>query len=272
VLTPISFDHQAFLGDTLPAIAGEKAGILKPGVVCVSARQEPQALAVIAARAASLDVPLFVEGQDWTVEETTQGLRFGVGDSHLALPAPALPGPHQIRNAGLAIAAARGLDGLFAGRPMTADVIARGLAQVSWPARLQRLTCGPLAALLPDRWRLWLDGGHNPAAGQALAQFIDEQGDPFDLIVGMLNTKDIAGFLGPLGGRTRRLRGVSIPGEVNALSAEQVTSAAIRQGLPATPADSVAAALADLARSPEPANVLICGSLYLAGSVLAENG
>jgi dihydrofolate synthase/folylpolyglutamate synthase len=274
VLTPISFDHQGFLGETLTAIAGEKAGILKPGVPCVSARQQPEALAVIGARAASLDAPLFVGGRDWTVEKTAEGLRFSVGGSHLKLPAPALLGSHQIHNAGVAIAAARVLDGVLAGRPLTEAVLARGLAQVSWPARLQRLTRGPLAGLLPEGWQLWLDGGHNPSAGAALALFAEEHwGDrPFDLVVGMLNTKDVGGFLVPLARRARRLRAVGIPGEANALSAEQVATIATARGIASRTADSVAAAIADLAGGAGPARILICGSLYLAGVVLAENG
>jgi dihydrofolate synthase/folylpolyglutamate synthase len=270
VLTPISLDHQAFLGSTLAAIAGEKAGILKAGVACISARQEPAALAVIAARAAALEVPLSLAGRDWTVEEAAGGLRFADGGDSLLLPPPALAGGHQIHNAGLAIAAARRLDGLALGRP---EVLAEGLAQVSWPARLQRLTRGPLTTVLPQGWELWLDGGHNPAAGQALAGFAGEKwGDrPLDLAVGMLNTKDAAGFLKPLAACVRGLRAVAIPGEANSLTADRVAATAERQGLKAAPAVSLAAAVADLAASEGPARILICGSLYLAGRVLAEN-
>lgn len=271
ILTPVSFDHQAFLGDTLGAIAFEKAGILKPGVPCVSSYQEPEALAVIAQRAEILGAPLFLEGRDWRVEPIPGGFRFIMGAEVISLPAPALPGPHQIHNAGLALAATRLLAGVMA--PGTA-ILAAGLRQTEWPARLQRLRRGPLPASLPDGVELWLDGGHNPSAGQALADFIAENwaNRPIDLIAGMLDTKDSRGFFAPLAPLVRRMKGVSIPGEVHSRTAEQVCAAARDEGLIAEPAASVATALADLARDPDAGRILICGSLYLAGTVLAGNG
>jgi dihydrofolate synthase/folylpolyglutamate synthase len=151
--------------------------------------------------------------------------------------------------------------------------ILEGVRRAEWPARLQRLTQGPLAASLPAGWELWLDGGHNPAAGEALARMAaDWRDEPLDLVVGMLNTKDSLGFLGPLAGVARSLRAVAIPGEANSLTAEQVAATARAEGLEATPAATVAEAVAELARLPGPARLLICGSLYLAGTVLAENG
>jgi dihydrofolate synthase/folylpolyglutamate synthase len=271
VLTPISLDHQAFLGDRLAAIAGEKAGILKPGVPCVSARQEPEALAVILAEAEARGVPLFVEDCDWRVEPLSDGFRFIMGGEVLSLPTPALPGAHQIHNAGLAVAATRLLAGVFA--PPGA-IVAAGLRQAEWPARLQRLRRGPLPALLPTGAELWLDGGHNPSAGQALARFIGEswKDQPVDVVAGMLDTKDSRGFFAPLAPLVRRMKGVSIPGEAHSLSAEQVSNAAGSEGLTAEPAASVSAALADLTKDPNVGRILICGSLYLAGTVLAENG
>ncbi|PKU23405.1 bifunctional folylpolyglutamate synthase/dihydrofolate synthase [Telmatospirillum siberiense] len=271
LLTPVSFDHQAFLGDSLDAIAFEKAGIMKPGVPCVSARQEPEAMAVIGRRAEALDVPLFVEDRDWRVEPTPGGFRFIMGAEVVSLPLPALPGPHQIHNAGLAVAATRLLAGVMA--PATAT-LAAGLRQAEWPARLQRLRRGPLISCLPDGAELWLDGGHNPSAGQALARFIAENWTDrsLDLVAGMLDTKDSRGFFSPLAPLVRRMKGVSIPGEAHSRSAEQVCAAARDEGLVAEPAASVADALADLCGKPDVGRILICGSLYLAGTVLAENG
>jgi len=220
VLTPISLDHQAFLGETIAAIAGEKAGILKPGVACVCAAQPPEALAVIEARARELGAPLYLEGRDWSVTETA----FVMGDKRLAMPRPALAGAHQIHNSGLAAACA-----VLLGLPDQA--ILAGITRTEWPARLQRLTQGPLVAMLPAGWELWLDGGHNPAAGEILADWAKTQADlPLRAVVGMLNTKDSQGFLAPLAGQVQDLRTVAIPGEPNSLSAEEVAAKPIATG------------------------------------------
>jgi dihydrofolate synthase/folylpolyglutamate synthase len=271
LLTPISLDHQAFLGDTIAAIAGEKAGILKPGVPCLSAGQTPEALAVIAAEAEALGVPLFVEDRDWQVRRTSEGFRFTMGRHDMTLPVPALPGPHQIHNAGLAVAAALMLRDYF---DIDSKSLAAGLRRVAWPARLQRLTRGPLVDRLPPETDLWLDGGHNPSAGQALARFMESawRDQPVDLVAGMLDTKDSQGFFAPLAPRVRRMKGVAIPGEAHSRTADEVCAAARAEGLAAEPAASVAAAVADLTRDGGVGHILICGSLYLAGTVLAENG
>ena len=281
LLSPISFDHEAFLGNTLAAIAGEKAGIVKKGVPCLSAAQPPEALAVIEARARERQAPLSLEGRAWRVAPRADGMRFEHGGPAIDLPAPSLPGAHQFGNAGLAVAAALTLDGMGAlHRPIDARALAAGVAHADWPARLQRLARGPLAAALPRGWELWLDGGHNPAAGLALAAMAEEWARaptalPLDLIVGMLDTKDARGFLAPFAGRVRNLRTVTIPGEPHAVPAEALAATASAAGLPARAAPGVAAALAGLmdeSRARGPARVLIAGSLYLAGTVLAENG
>ena len=267
VITALSLDHQAFLGETLAAIAAEKAGILKAGVPCVCAAQPPEAMAVIEARAQALQVPLYRQDRDWSVCETETGLLFTHRDERLALPPSALTGPHQVQNAGLAVMAARLLG-------LPAAALARGLRQVQWPARLQRLRHGPLAALLRPDQELWLDGGHNPAAGEALADFIRRTWSdrPVRAVVGMLNTKDSQGFLLPLARHLAEARTVTIPHEANSLEAGAVAATARAAGLKAHPAASVAEAAAQLAQAPGPARLLICGSLYLAGHVLAENG
>ena len=197
------------------------------------------------------------------------GMRYEGARWRLDLPLPSLPGAHQIDNAGTAIACLEQLNGIS----LSPAAIAAGLRHIEWPARLQRLSHGPLVAILPSGWELWLDGGHNPSAGQALGAFIATERDrPLDLIVGMLNTKDAAGFLAPLARQARSLHAVTIPGEENPLPAEAITAAAASVGISAAAAPSIASALSDIIRSAKPGRVLICGSLHLAGIVLAENG
>ncbi|MTJ84163.1 MAG: bifunctional folylpolyglutamate synthase/dihydrofolate synthase [Telmatospirillum sp.] len=269
LLTPISLDHQAYLGDTVAAIAGEKAGILKSGVPCLTTRQDPEAMEVIARRAAAIGAPLLIEGLDWQVGPVPGGMRFTMGERDLSLPLPNLPGAHQIPNAGLALAAAVTLG--LGDRP---DDLARGVTGADWPARLQRLTRGPLAACLPAGAELWLDGGHNPSAGQALAAFIaaNWRDRPLDLVAGMLDTKDSQGFFAPLAPLVRRMRGVAIPDEPHSRTADGVVGAARAEGLAAESAADVEAAVRDLADGGGVGRILICGSLYLAGTILADNG
>ncbi len=268
-ITPVSLDHQAFLGDTVAAIAGEKAGILKPHVVGVIAPQPQEAQRVIEDRAAAIEAPLYRSGQEWRCAAAARGMRYEGRRWRLDLPAPSLLGAHQILNAGTAIACLEQLTG-FA---LSATAIADGLRHIDWPARLQHLERGPLLDILPGGWELWLDGGHNPAAGEVLGAVAAGWRDrPLDLVVGMLNTKDAAGFLAPLAPHARSLHAVTIPGEENPLPAEAIVTAAISVGISAAPAESIAAALRDIIGSEEPGRVLICGSLHLAGVVLAENG
>ncbi len=263
IITPVSLDHQQYLGDTLPEIAGEKAGILKRGVPCVVGPQHPDGLAVIEARAARLGAPLLVHGQHWHAFEDRGRLIFQDDNGLLDLPLPNLPGPHQIENAGAAIMALRHLG---TGDPEAA------VTRAYWPARMQRLRHGPLIDAAPGV-ELWLDGGHNPAGGQAIAATLARMPKrETHLICGMLNTKDIAGYLAPMATQAVCLYAVSIPGEANTLPAEVTRDAALAAGMDAAVAPSVAAALATIAANAPQARVLICGSLYLAGSVLRENG
>ena len=267
-ITPISLDHQAFLGDTVAAIAGEKAGILKPGVPAVIGPQPDDAAAIIEARAAAIAAPLYRWRQEWRCDPRSPGMRYEGGRWNLDLPLPSLAGAHQIANAGTAIACLEQLSG-FA---LPASAIAEGLRHIDWPARLQRLTQGPLVDLLPAGSELWLDGGHNPAAGEVLGEIASFWRDrPLYLIVGMLNTKDAGGFLAPLARHARSLDAVTIPGEENPHPAAQIAAAARGVGIAAREAVSVEAALRDIIGRAEPGRVLICGSLHLAGTVLAEN-
>ena len=271
VITPVSLDHQHFLGDSLREIAWEKAGIIKPGLPCVLAAQAPEADAAIRTRADELKSALYAEGADWSVEAADGGLVYSGATGRHALPLPNLAGRHQIANAGIALAALERLRTVKLGDPAAA----RGLTRVEWPGRMQRLTRGPLTAGLPDGWELWLDGGHNRAAGAMLAAHAAEhwRDRPLHLICGMLNSKDTAAFLKPLAAVAESLCAVTIPGEENAISGDALAATGGELGVPAAAADSVADGLADIAASAQaPARVLICGSLYLAGGVLAENG
>ncbi|MBN9889953.1 bifunctional folylpolyglutamate synthase/dihydrofolate synthase [Salipiger abyssi] len=265
VITPISLDHQQFLGETLAAIAGEKAGILKRGVPCVVGPQPEEVMEVIEARAAKLGAPLIAHGQHWHAWEERGRLVFQDEHGLLDLPLPTLPGAHQIENAGAALAALRYLG-------LGEAAYEAAVTRAEWPARMQRLREGPLAAAAPGV-ELWLDGGHNPAAGEALARHLATLPErPTHLICGMLNTKDISGYLRPLATQAKRLTAVSIPGEANTLPAEETARIAASVGMQADTAETVAEALARIAGADPSARVLICGSLYLAGNILRENG
>ncbi len=262
-ITPVSLDHQQFLGATVAEIAGEKAGILKRGVPCVVAPQEDAAMEVIERHAARLGAPLLAHGQHWHAWEERRRLVFQDEGGLLDLPLPVLPGPHQIDNAGTAIAALRALG---AGDPEAAT------ARATWPARMQRLRRGPLVEAAAG-CELWLDGGHNPAAGAALAATLRAMPPrPTHLICGMLNTKDPAGYLRHLGGIAASCTAVAIPGEGATLPAEATAAAARAAALPAEVAPGIEAAIRAIAARAPSARILICGSLYLAGHVLRANG
>ncbi|MCG6901439.1 MAG: bifunctional folylpolyglutamate synthase/dihydrofolate synthase [Rhodobacter sp.] len=265
VITPVSIDHQQYLGDTLQEIAFEKAGVLKPGVPCVVGKQEDAALEVIERQAGRVGAPLLVRGQHWHVGVERDRLVFQDETGLLDLPLPALLGPHQIENAGMVIAGLRALG-------YSEDACVAGLRNASWPARMQRLTTGPLCVAAPTA-EIYLDGGHNPAAGQALAEVLTGLPPrPLHMICGMLNTKDIRGYMRPLAPHIRQLYGVSIPDQPATVPAADTVTAARDVGIAATGADSVAEAVQAIARHAPDARILIGGSLYLAGVVLRDNG
>ena len=267
-ITPVSIDHVAFLGDTLAAIAAEKAGILKPGVTGIIAPQPREAASVIAARATAIGAPLYRAGDDWRCAASDGGMRYEGARWRLDLPQPSLLGAHQILNAGTALACLERLDGFS----IPPDALAAGLRHIDWPARLQLLERGPLVDLLPPGGELWLDGGHNPAAGEVLGPVLAGWRDrPVDLIVGMLNTKDSAGFLRPMAPYARALRAVTIPGEENPLPDAAIAEAARSVGIDAATAPSLDAAVRAIAARRPAGRILICGSLHLAGVVLAGN-
>lgn len=279
VITPIAMDHESFLGGRIEAVAAEKAGIMKRGVACVVAKQGRKAAKVLEARSTELGVPLIKEGEHFFARTAPDGgLVYRGPSAEWSLPAPALAGAFQYRNTALALAAVERLSRtqvppVFPDFPVGA--LALGIRSVEWPARLQRLTRGPLADMLPEGWELWLDGGHNPHAAEALAQHARSWRDrPLLGVFGILSTKDVDGWLEPLAARFHSLRTVTIPDEAASLSAEDAAKAATKHFcLDARPSPSVEAAVADLVASGSgPARILICGSLYLAGKVLAENG
>jgi dihydrofolate synthase/folylpolyglutamate synthase len=272
VITPVSFDHMDYLGDTLGAIAGEKAGILKPGVPAAVAAQPVEADAAIARRAREIGAPLFRHGREWRVTPHGSGFAYA-GVRRLELPMPALAGPHQIANAATAIAAIDLLPGRIA---IDAEAIGRGLQQVEWPARLQRLTRGPLVASLEKATELWLDGAHNDDGARVVADWVRSLGNgaTIDLVVALRSTKRAAGFFAALAPVTRRLVACGNAADHLATPPEALALAARAAGIAdVATAPDVGAAIRRLAdRSDPPLRVLICGSLYFAGAVLAENG
>lgn len=269
VITPIDYDHQQYLGDTLTAIAGEKAGIIKKETPVIIGYQPDEAREAIMRQAQRVKAPAFVGGEDWQAYEEQGRLIFSDENGLLDLPLPQLPGRFQIQNAGNAIAAIR----VLADARITDAHIAQGLKSVTWSARMQRLGAGHLSKLLPEGTELWLDGGHNPAGGKALAAAFAELEErnpkPLTIIWGMLNTKEAAGYIRPFAGLARHVITLAIPGEENAISAESLAATVIAQGLPAETASSLEDALRRAAQKGENARVLIGGSLYLAGRVLA---
>ena len=278
VIQPVGLDHKEFLGDDLGGIAAEKAGIIKKGAPLVVGPQSEIAREVILRQADRLGVPVYEFGQDFVsrpehgrmVYEDQQGL--------LDLPLPKLTGRHQIENAGVAIAALR-----HAGLGWGADAgIERGLSTVEWPARLQRLTKGPLVETAPRGAEVWLDGGHNPHGAEAVSRAMadmEEYGErPLYLICGMLANKDALGYLRTFNGLARHVVTVGIPGEEASMGAGALYDVARRAGLDSAPAEDLDDAMLQihawtrLDDESTPPRILICGSLYLAGKVLAENG
>jgi dihydrofolate synthase/folylpolyglutamate synthase len=272
IITRLSLDHREFLGDSLVKVAAEKAGILKAGVPAAIAGQAGEALAVIERQAARLRAPLKIAGEDWTATEERGRLVYQDQDGLLDLPAPKLYGRHQFENAGTAIAALRA-----SGLKPAAAAFEAAMVEVEWPARMQRLAHGGLAELAPAGSELWLDGGHNVDGGQAIAAALADLEErvsrPVVVIVGMLSTKDCAGFLRNFSGLARRVITVPIHQD-KAVPAAELAEIAASIGIPALAGRDLESAI-DLAGKLElepPPRILITGSLYLAGEVLAANG
>ena len=273
VITPVSMDHLEFLGDTLEKIVAEKAAILKRGVPGVIAPQSDVAMAVIEWQAQKIRAPLHAAGEHWNVHEEHGRLVYQDEDGLLDLPAPKLNGRHQFDNAGVAIAALRA-----SGLKLPNAAYETGIVKADWPARMQLLSHGALKALAPPDSELWLDGGHNADGGRAVAIAVgsleERVARPLVLIVGMLSTKDCEGYLRNFAGLARRVIAIPIPNQEKSLPAEAVAQAARNAGIPAERYGTVEEALAAASRlelDPAP-RIVIAGSLYLAGEVLAKNG
>jgi dihydrofolate synthase/folylpolyglutamate synthase len=255
-ITSISLDHLEMLGQRVELIAAEKAGIMKPGVPVAIGVQPPEVRRVLLDHASALDTPVRLRGQDWEVTPTRSGFRYSDDTGTFEAPSPSLPGLFQLDNAGIAITALRATT-------VPADLA--GLLRANWPARLQKLS-GYLAHLLPPDWELWLDGGHNPGAGVALAEHLRGWNErPVHVVVGMKQAKDSAEFLRPLLPLAVTAWAVCEPGQHAALPVEAIIAASL--GV-ARPGPRVEDALRAIPRDGGPARVLICGSLYLAGEVL----
>jgi dihydrofolate synthase/folylpolyglutamate synthase len=273
VITPVSMDHVEFLGDTIEKIAAEKAGILKRGVPAALAPQTEAVLAVIEREAVRVRAPLRISGEHWSVHAERGRLVYQDDDGLLDLPLPKLNGRHQIDNAGTAIAALRA-----AGLSLPLAAFETGIVRAEWPARMQLLTQGSLKALAPQGSELWLDGGHNAEGGRAIASALGDLEErvprPLVVIAGMLSTKDSLGFLRNFSGIARRVIAVPIPHQEKSVAAETLVDIARGVGIPAESHDHLEAALLAVGRlGLEPApRILITGSLYLAGEVLAQNG
>jgi dihydrofolate synthase / folylpolyglutamate synthase len=267
-ITGIAFDHMAFLGDRIEAIAAEKAGILKPGIPAVIGPQKfPAALGAIEAIAADIDAPLFRHGREWSVTVSGDGFAVGEAGQSRRFALPRLAGRHQAENAATAIMCLDWLTGF----PVPPGTVERGLQAVNWPGRLQRLERGVLAEMLPAGWELWVDAGHNADAAQALAATLADWRDkPLDLVFGMLDDRNPRDFLGLL--RVRGGRTVTIADEPRALPPENCRIAAAELSLDLPVADSLADAVAQIAHSAAaPGRILITGSLALVGRALAAN-
>ena len=270
-VTQLGLDHQAFLGDRIEQIAAEKAGIAKPGVPLVTQHYPAGQANEIGRVVRTVGAHWFAKGGEWDASAYRGKLHYRDGRGELELPLPRLPGAHQATNAALAVAMLRHQTLLEV--PVASLRAAMGWAE--WPARLQRLSDGPLLALLPPGSELWLDGGHNPAAGRAIADFFRARlapGRPFHLVLGMLANKDLHGFLEPFAGSGAHVHAVPVEGHEHH-DAVALAAAAAAVGLTAEASPDAKAALTAIAAgAAEAPLILIGGSLYLAGTILASNG
>ena len=275
LVSPVALDHEQFLGKTIALVAAEKAGIFRPRAPAVIGVQTPEAMAVLEARAREVGAAPFAFGQQWSFHSEHGRLIYQDDDGLCDLEAPRLAGAHQLENAGLAVAAIKA-----AGLDLADSVISKGLVAAKWPARMQRLTKGPLVDLARDLLgaepEIWLDGGHNPHAGRAVARAMaDIEGrspKPLVMISGMQANKDAAGYFVAFAGLARSLYAVAARHD-GVASPEEVEAAALASGLNARACSSLEEAmrLALTGKKDEPPRILLSGSLYLAGEILRDH-
>ena len=265
IITPISMDHVQFLGSTIEQIANEKAGIIKEGIPCIVGHQSKDAIDVIKKRAIELKSKLKIYGEHWQVYAKSDKLIFKDAMGFLELPLPKLIGQHQIENAGTAIAAMRELS-------IPDEACKESMKNVYWPARMQRLESGPLVKMANES-EIWLDGGHNQAAGIAISNALEQlpKGRTNILICGMLKTKDLKAFLNPLFNSAKFLYGIRIQGEENSNSAETIVNQAREIGFSAFKTQKVSDAILQIIKAHPNSRIIICGSLFLAGKILQDN-
>lgn len=269
-ITPVSLDHQQFLGDTLAQIATEKAGIIKPGVLCVVGPQRPEVMDVIVGHTDAKEALLIECGVNWRAHEEDGGMVLEHHGEQLVLPKPGLPGAHQIMNAAQAAVMARSLSDF----DISIEHIAAGFLAVEWPARMQQLQHGPIIDALPKAWEVWLDGGHNIAAGEIIADHARTcwADQPLHLVVGMISSKEPEGYFRALSEVAESVHCVTIPDEAAAIQAVQLRDIALSVGLTADVADDVLSATKKIAKNEQTASrLLICGSLYFAGKILKDH-
>ncbi|WP_029585488.1 folylpolyglutamate synthase/dihydrofolate synthase family protein [Bradyrhizobium sp. URHD0069] len=274
VIAPVSMDHTEFLGDTLTAIAREKAGIIKRGVPAICAEQPSEAMDAIEQQARRMHALLHRASQEWHVNVERGRLVYQDDRGLMDLAAPKLFGRHQFDNAGLAIATLRAQNRF----KIDAAAFEAGIVNAEWPARMQRLASGALVDQAPQGCEIWLDGGHNAEGGRvaaaALGDLEERVSRPLVVIVGMMANKDASAFLANFAGLTRHIIAVQIPDRDNTMPPDRLADAARQFGMRVESSASVEAALRSLARLAYevPPRILIAGSLYLAGHVLAANG
>ena len=261
IITTISFDHMTILGNTLLEIAWHKAGIMREGVPCIISFQPEEVHQVLQAEAKEYDALVCVYGQHWAVQKTAAGLRYINADGAIDLPPPSLLGPHQYVNAGNAITAATLLEDFT----ISQEAVEAGLLNAQWPARLERITKGPRHEMLPPHWELWVDGGHNMAAGHMLAAFIEEawRDRPTYIIFGTTQGKDVESLFTPLVGKVKGMHATPVISEPKSYSASDIVSV-MEKHAPLQACDNVEDAITRIVASEQsPARILVFGSLYL---------